>query len=337
MRFLPEIILCPVCRANKSLLEHDGELVCSQCGTRHDIRQGIPNLVMDKQLRTRLERIPYDSIHSIDKKGRMSTYEAWAEVIAELGMGGGRLLEIGSGTGNLTWGLMSQSAFDEIHVTDLSGTFLSYIFNNFSSEAKTKTYYYACDANRLPFRNDSFDIIVGHSVLHHLIDYEATLEQAYSILKKKGCAVFFEPVIQGKLYVSFLIDLIQRVDKTYNLGKLSEEDRRKIIKQVKHHTKNYFTCDDKNILRDIEDKYIFDVKEMRKLSESIGFSSFVVRQNRLIDKTFKSYVAVQWKILGLDIEKLAYFDEFFQAFGNTLGMMLGNDITTPMCYLIFRK
>jgi ubiquinone/menaquinone biosynthesis C-methylase UbiE len=56
-----------------------------------------------------------------------------------------------------------------------------------------KTLIFQMDAHRTGFRDESFDAIVGRSILHHL-DYESALIEIYRILKVGGVAIFAEPL-----------------------------------------------------------------------------------------------------------------------------------------------
>ena len=49
------------------------------------------------------------------------------------------------------------------------------------------------DGMRLPFREASFDGIICINALHHMLDYRATLDEMYRVLKAGGRAVFSEP------------------------------------------------------------------------------------------------------------------------------------------------
>ncbi|WP_211357197.1 Trm112 family protein [Nocardioides rubriscoriae] len=47
---LLEIIVCPDCRGELALVEHDGagELVCQSCGLAYPVRDDIPVLLVDE-------------------------------------------------------------------------------------------------------------------------------------------------------------------------------------------------------------------------------------------------------------------------------------------------
>ena len=43
---LIEILACPACKAD--VQEKDGKLVCTQCGRKYPIREGIPVMLIDE-------------------------------------------------------------------------------------------------------------------------------------------------------------------------------------------------------------------------------------------------------------------------------------------------
>lgn len=50
-----------------------------------------------------------------------------------------------------------------------------------------------CDANCLPFKSSSFDVVYGANILHH-INLETSLKEVFRILKPEGKAAFWEPL-----------------------------------------------------------------------------------------------------------------------------------------------
>jgi SAM-dependent methyltransferase len=48
----------------------------------------------------------------------------------------------------------------------------------------------ACEAEHLPFEDGSFDLVLGHAVLHHLPDLEAAFREFHRVLRPGGRIVF---------------------------------------------------------------------------------------------------------------------------------------------------
>jgi ubiquinone/menaquinone biosynthesis C-methylase UbiE/uncharacterized protein YbaR (Trm112 family) len=337
MHGLLDVLICPACKQPDSLHAEKMHVICAACNHRYPIVAGIPNLLIDPAMTTQLEKIDYDAFHGVDEKRRNQTYDDWAEILEQLPIGHERLLEIGSGTGQLTSGLMHKSQFHEVFATDISAKFLNHIQINLEPGSKNATHYYVCDANVLPFRENMFDVVVGHSVLHHFLHYEKCLAQVHKILKINGCAIFYEPVIQGKVWVAFMLNLICEMDETFKIHVLTEVERNKIKQLVRHHCKDKEFRGDKGKLKNMEDKYIFDISKLAKLASELGYSSFSFRNYRPVNPSYRNYVLHHWIMLGIASEKLQAFDIVFDSFKETVGALLVDQVTTPMGYLIFTK
>lgn len=53
--------------------------------------------------------------------------------------------------------------------------------------------FMVCDAEFLPFRNNSFSSIVCRSTLHHISNWNVMLVQIFKVLKEKGVLILLEP------------------------------------------------------------------------------------------------------------------------------------------------
>lgn len=62
-----------------------------------------------------------------------------------------------------------------------------------------ETEFHLMDANNLTFKDNSFDVVYGGAILHHL-DIEKTLHHVYRVLKPNGYILFLEPLNMNPLY-----------------------------------------------------------------------------------------------------------------------------------------
>ena len=57
------------------------------------------------------------------------------------------------------------------------------------------------DAERMPYDDDTFDLVVGHAVLHHIPDLDTAFREVLRVLKPGGRFVFAgEPTRIGDRY-----------------------------------------------------------------------------------------------------------------------------------------
>ncbi len=97
-----------------------------------------------------------------------------------------KVLEIGCGTGLFTRKVYAQTKAD-ITAIDISEELLEE-----ARKLLPEATFRVDDAMNLSFEDDSFQVVFGSSVLHHL-EMEKSLREIYRILKKGGRMVFAEP------------------------------------------------------------------------------------------------------------------------------------------------
>ena len=98
-------------------------------------------------------------------------------------------LEIGAGTGYFTLNLMQAGVIGRATCTDISSGMLVTLQENarrLGLEVAAKV----ADAERLPFADDSFDLVLGHAVLHHLPHLDVAFSEFARVLRPGG-TVFF--------------------------------------------------------------------------------------------------------------------------------------------------
>ena len=100
-----------------------------------------------------------------------------------------RGLEIGAGTGYFGLNLARAGVLGSYVASDISPGMLARLeatAGGFGLEIETA----CCDAARLPFEDDCFDIVFGHAVLHHLPDLEGCLRELRRVLRPAGVIAF---------------------------------------------------------------------------------------------------------------------------------------------------
>jgi len=108
------------------------------------------------------------------------------------GLGGERFgdaLEIGSGTGYFSLNLLQMGTIERLTATDISPGMLARLTataEGLGLEAETVT----AEAETLPFEDESFDLVFGHAVLHHIPDVERGFAEFRRVLRPGGAIAF---------------------------------------------------------------------------------------------------------------------------------------------------
>jgi ubiquinone/menaquinone biosynthesis C-methylase UbiE len=133
----------------------------------------------------------YDSKWGIDF-GELGLSQVSAKVRKALGHEPShyaRSLEIGSGTGYFSLNLLRAGLIGSATCSDISPGMLETLQNNATRlglDVQTKP----ADAERLPFADDSFDLVLGHAVLHHIPDLPRAFAEFERVLAPGGTVLF---------------------------------------------------------------------------------------------------------------------------------------------------
>ena len=135
----------------------------------------------------------YDAKWGIDfgatgqEQVRLKLAKALGGRIDERGFGDG--LEVGSGTGYFSLNLLQLGVIQRLTATDISPGMLqrlSTTAERLGLSART----IATEAEELPFEDQSFDIVFGHAVLHHVPDLERAFSEFRRVLRPGGAIAF---------------------------------------------------------------------------------------------------------------------------------------------------
>src|SRR6185312_3753380 len=100
-----------------------------------------------------------------------------------------RSLEVGAGTGYFSLNLLRAGIVGEATCTDISPGMVRTLRANAQRLGLTVRTARA-DAESLPFGEASFDLVLGHAVLHHLPDLDRAFREFHRVLKPGGYVVF---------------------------------------------------------------------------------------------------------------------------------------------------
>lgn len=187
-------------------------------------------------------------------------------------------LEIGSGTGYFTLNLMLDGVIEKATCTDISPGMLDTLADNAKRLGLDVTTA-AADAEGLPFPDESFDLVLGHAVLHHIPNLQAAFHEFHRVLRPGG--VFFfagEPSRVG--------DKIAAYPKR-GATALSPLWRRvmRAAPAEQHHGNGNGQPDD-HALEALVDVHAFTPEDLAELARTARFADVKVRGEELLANWF---------------------------------------------------
>ena len=115
---------------------------------------------------------------------------------------GGRVLDLGCGRGERSVDLLARGA--RVDGIDISPVYVAQAER--AAEAAghdpSQFAFVAGDAHHLPYEDQTFDLVVGDGILHHL-DLDEALGEVHRVLKPGGRALFREPLLDNPLLKLF--------------------------------------------------------------------------------------------------------------------------------------
>lgn len=220
----------------------------------------------------------YDSKWGIDfgEVGQAQVLGKLRKVLrSELDRGFERSLEIGAGTGYFSLNLLQSGAVKEITCTDISPGMVRALAAN-AQRLGLAVRAARAEAESLPFADQSFDLVLGHAVLHHLPDLEAAFAEFHRVLRPGGRIVFAgEPSRTGDRLASIpkrgaalvapLWRTLMRADTAADRNGLCPEDHE---------------------LERLVDIHAFDTSELGRLVRQAGFADVRIRGEELVANWF---------------------------------------------------
>jgi ubiquinone/menaquinone biosynthesis C-methylase UbiE len=106
------------------------------------------------------------------------------------GRGFGDALEIGSGTGYFSLNLVQLGVIERLTATDISPGMLKRLAATADALGLEDVTTVETEAETLPFEDESFDLVFGHAVLHHIPDLDKAFAEFRRVLRPGGAIAF---------------------------------------------------------------------------------------------------------------------------------------------------
>lgn len=172
---IPDKLVCPECRA--ALLVSDSNVQCSSCSIQFPIQKGIARFVEQKHLASfGLQWNRYEVAHDDEDR---ATFQAKTGVqldelsglkVLDAGCGGGRYCKVVAEAGGLVTGADHSSAVEKASTLC----------------ASLDVRLVQGDLKKLPFPEESFDLVFSIGVMHHDKDTRAVFDAVAKMVKPGG-------------------------------------------------------------------------------------------------------------------------------------------------------
>jgi SAM-dependent methyltransferase len=220
----------------------------------------------------------YDAKWGIDY-GEIGMRQVRAKVSKALGgepeSAFGDALEVGSGTGYFSLNLLQLGLVERVTATDISPGMLAAL--RASARRLRLDVATACtEAEALPFDDQSFDLVFGHAVLHHIPDLARAFGEFHRVLRPGGALIFCgEPSRYG--------DRIAAVPK--RAGVLAAPLWRRMVGASALPANRFWSADGHELEPEV-DVHAFIPSQLRDLIAAAGFGEVHLRGEELVANAY---------------------------------------------------
>ena len=192
-----------------------------------------------------------------------------------------RSLEIGAGTGYFSLNLLNAGVVEHATCTDISPGMLETLEAN-ARRLDRSVETAACDAAELPFEDASFDLVLGHAVLHHLPALERSFAEFARVLRPGGTLFFAgEPSRQGDRIAAWPKRAALRVAPLWRRAV-----RARPVVYGEANGAPPSPHDAAHALESVVDVHAFDPADLQRLMRGAGFTDTRVRGEELLANWF---------------------------------------------------
>jgi len=300
-----DLAICKKCGSNLS--QKDTNIVCVNCGEDHSSPQKW-FVVTDGKLLDDPSIIGQISAPSELSIGPVKEFYLPAIQDAGIELDDLRILEIGSGAGNIAYGF-SKVAKPLVYVaTDAYVQLLGVLRTNLDQCGLVEPVGWVAGLNadiEIALRPKKINIVIGHSVLHHVLDYRTLIQRLNILLDTPGVMLFAEPLRDGWAYFLTIINLL--IEQA-NIFRLSETSIMILGYMKNNLSKRITKADDREFLATLEDKHIFALDDLYDLASQEGLSFYTQK----LKTTALQSTILQLQALGISANEMERIEPFLK-------------------------
>jgi SAM-dependent methyltransferase len=188
----------------------------------------------------------------------------------------GRSLEVGAGTGYFSLHLLQAGVAQHATCTDISPGMITTLKGN-AARLGLDVDAQVADAEALPFPDGSFDLVMGHAVLHHLPNLDQAFREFLRVLKPGGTILFAgEPSRTGDRIAAYPKRAAGYAAPTW----------RRLLRARKAQDGHADGGQDNHALEGFVDVHAFVPEDLAGFAQRAGFTGVRVRGEELLANWF---------------------------------------------------
>ncbi len=207
-------------------------LIITVCWTDFHIKQPLEtfkNMILNSK--RIMEPEAMESIEEVAAYDKLTLkyltilHNGFIETVINASPDHGSFLEVGCGTGRISIGVAKHTENISITSIDLSDNMLKVAKNNAKAEkVDEKIQFLRTNGNNIPFKNNSFDAVFCHNMLHHISNPLPVLNEMARVVTKDGAFIVRDLIRKSRLFAWLHVNFF---GLTYN--KLMKEEYKNSI------------------------------------------------------------------------------------------------------------
>lgn len=244
------------------------------------------------------------------------------------------ILDVGSGSGNSVIPLLARFPEARIVASDISPQLLSFLRDYVQQNGSADRLSLVCmDAGKDFYVPETFDLVVGAAILHHIYHPEEMIKAVLKAIKPGGFAIFFEPFEDGNAMLRLAYHQILSSPRA---ASLDPGARNLLLRMLEDYSARMDRPATDPIFTQLDDKWMFSRSYFFEIGEKLGISKVSVYPLQQPDRPFTQQTRTYLRLgANLPPESLADWAwEHIGMFDTLLSSRVKEDLPIEGCILM---